>query len=284
MSAPPLFRLVDERRVSVVRDAIAVNRVLDADPVGSCMVAARVADHGVDPNFIGGELWTRRRVEESLCYAGANLIPLRGAVEDLNAFADKAMRSARRCSSLVGRAELVLPMWQRLESAWGPARDVREHQPLLALGGPPACAIDPEVRRVRIEELDAYLVAAVDMFIGEVGIDPRIGDGGRGYRRRIAGLIAAGRAWARFERGEVIFKAEVGSQSSAVGQIQGVWVHPDRRGRGLGAAGTAALVAAVVAEGRIASLYVNGYNTVARAAYERVGFTQVGTFATVLLD
>ena len=284
MSAPPLFRLVDERRVSVVRDAIAVNRVLDADPVGSCMVAARVADHGVDPNFIGGELWTRRRVEESLCYAGANLIPLRGAVEDLNAFADKAMRSARRCSSLVGRAELVLAMWQRLESAWGPARDVREHQPLLALGGPPACAIDPEVRRVRIEELDAYLVAAVDMFIGEVGIDPRIGDGGRGYRRRIAGLIAAGRAWARFERGEVIFKAEVGSQSSAVGQIQGVWVHPDRRGRGLGAAGTAALVAAVVAEGRIASLYVNGYNTVARAAYERVGFTQVGTFATVLLD
>lgn len=161
---------------------------------------------------------------------------------------------------------------------------MREHQPLLALGGPPACAVDPEVRRVRIEELDAYLVAAVDMFIGEVGIDPRIGDGGRGYRRRIAGLIAAGRAWARFERGEVIFKAEVGSQSPAVGQIQGVWVHPDRRGRGLGAAGTAALVAAVVAEGRTASLYVNGYNTVARAAYERVGFAQVGTFATVLLD
>lgn len=284
MSAPPLLRLVDERRVSVVRDAVAVNRVLDADPVGSCMVAARVADHGVDPNSIGGELWTRRRVEDSLCYAGANMIPLRGAVEDLNAFADKAMRSARRCSSLVGRAELVLPMWQRLESAWGPARDVREHQPLLALGGPPACAVDPEVRRVRIEELDAYLVAAVDMFIGEVGIDPRIGDGGRGYRRRIAGLIAAGRAWARFERGEVIFKAEVGSQSPAVGQIQGVWVHPDRRGRGLGAAGTAALVAAVVAEGRTASLYVNGYNTVARAAYERVGFAQVGTFATVLLD
>lgn len=284
MSAPPLLRLVDERRVSVVRDGVAVNRVLDADPVGSCMVAARVADHGVDPNSIGGELWTRRRVEDSLCYAGANMIPLRGAVEDLNAFADKAMRSARRCSSLVGRAELVLPMWQRLESAWGPARDVREHQPLLALGGPPACAVDPEVRRVRIEELDAYLVAAVDMFIGEVGIDPRIGDGGRGYRRRIAGLIAAGRAWARFERGEVIFKAEVGSQSPAVGQIQGVWVHPDRRGRGLGAAGTAALVAAVVAEGRTASLYVNGYNTVARAAYERVGFAQVGTFATVLLD
>jgi predicted GNAT family acetyltransferase len=284
MSAPPLFRLADERRVTVVRDAAMVGQVLNEDPVGTCMVASRVADHGVDPTAIGGELWTRRRPSESLCYAGPNLIPLRGDIGDLNAFADKAMGTARRCSSLVGRAELVMPMWQRLEHAWGPARDVREHQPLMALDSPPQCAIDPAVRPVRMDELDAYLVAAIDMFIGEVGVDPRLGDGGRGYRRRVAGLIAAGRAWARFERGEVVFKAEVGSQSPAVGQIQGVWVHPDSRGRGLGAAGTATLAAAVVRSGRTASLYVNSFNTVARATYARIGFREVGTFATVLLD
>ncbi|HTY29012.1 MAG TPA: GNAT family N-acetyltransferase [Mycobacterium sp.] len=284
MSAPPLFHLVDERRVSVVRDAAAVGRVLAYDPVGSCMVAARVSDHGVDPQAIGGELWTRRRAEESLCYAGANLIPLRGTHADLNAFAQKAMSTARRCSSLVGRAEMVLPMWDRLQHAWGPARDVRDHQPLMAIGSPPASPIDPAVRRVRVDELDAYLVAAIDMFIGEVGIDPRLGDGGRGYRRRVAGLIAAGRAFARFEHGQVVFKAEVGSQSPVVGQIQGVWVHPEWRGHGLGTAGTAAVAAAVVNSGRIASLYVNSYNTVARAAYARVGFAEVGMFATVLLD
>lgn len=81
-----------------------------------------------------------------------------------------------------------------------------------------------------------------------------------------------------------MFKAEIGSQSPAVGQIQGVWVHPEWRGHGLGTAGTAAVATAVVNSGRIASLYVNDYNTVARAAYARVGFAQVGTFATVLLD
>lgn len=283
MSAPPDFRL-DQRRVSVARDVAAVWRVLDADPVGSCMVAARVADHGVDPRSIGGELWTRGGVDESLCYAGANLIPLRGAPADLTAFADKAVSAIRRCSSLVGRAELVLPMWQRLVDVWGPARDVRESQPLMALRTMPECPMDPEVRQVRPDELDAYLVAAVDMFIGEVGVDPRLGDGGRAYRRRVANLIAAGRAWARFERGEVVFKAEVGSQSPAVGQIQGVWVHPERRGQGLGSGGTAMLAAVIVGTGRVASLYVNDFNEVARATYERVGFTQAGTFATVLLD
>src|SRR6201996_609974 len=112
MSAPPIFRLVGERRVSVVRDAAAVWRVFDEDPVGSCMVAARVADHGIEPTSIGGELWTRRDAEESLCFAGANLIPLRGLTPDLNAFADEAMSATRRCSSLVGRAELVMPMWE----------------------------------------------------------------------------------------------------------------------------------------------------------------------------
>jgi uncharacterized protein len=284
MSAPPLFRRVDERRVSVVRDAREVCRVLDEDPVGSCMVASRVGEHGIEPSAIGGELWTRQRPTESLCYAGANLIPLRGGTDDMYAFADKAMSTARRCSSLVGRAEMVLPMWQRLEHAWGAARDVRDHQPLMALSTPPVCASDPAVRQVRADELDAYLVAAIDMFIGEVGIDPRIGDGGRGYRRRVAGLIAAGRAWARFERGQVIFKAEVGSQSPSVGQIQGVWVHPDWRGHGIGTAGTATLASAVVRSGRTASLYVNSFNTVARATYARIGFTRVGTFATVLLD
>jgi uncharacterized protein len=284
MSAPPLYRLADERRVTVVQDVDMVRRVLDEDPVGSCMVASRVADHGIDPTAIGGELWTRRRATESLCYAGPNLIPLRGELADLTAFADKAMSSARRCSSLVGRAELVLPMWRRLESAWGPARDVRADQPLMVLDTAPRCAIDAGVRPARMDEIDAYLVAAIDMFIGEVGVDPRMGDGGRGYRRRVASLIAAGRAWARFERGQVVFKAEVGSQSPAVGQIQGVWVHPDWRGRGIGAAGTAALAGAVVRSGRTASLYVNDFNTVARATYSRIGFTEVGTFATVLLD
>jgi len=61
-------------------------------------------------------------------------------------------------------------------------------------------------------------------------------------------------------------------------------VHPMYRGHGFGAAGTATVAEAVIAEGRIASLYVNSFNTVARSAYARIGFSQVATFATILLD
>ncbi|WP_024806390.1 GNAT family N-acetyltransferase [Nocardia sp. BMG51109] len=265
------------------RDLAQVLQVLDTDPVASCMVAARLQEHGLDGRG-GGELWSRGGPVESLCFSGANLMPLRGGPDDLRAFAERAARWPRTCSSVVGRQELALPLWERLADRWGPARELRADQPLLALDGPAYAVADARVRRVRVDELDRYLVAAVAMFTEEIGVDPRIGDGGRSYRRRVAGLIQAGRAWARFEDGEVVYKAEVGAVSRRTGQIQGVWVHPRCRGRGLGTSGTAAVANAVVASGRTASLYVNCYNDAARRAYANVGFRQIATFATVLVD
>ncbi|MEV6429633.1 DUF4081 domain-containing protein [Nocardia sp. NPDC051463] len=266
------------------RDLAQVLRVLDTDPVASCMVAARLQEFGLETGSGQGELWSRGGPSESLCFSGANMVPLRGDQDALRAFADRAVRWPRVCSSVVGRRELALPLWEMLASHWGPEREVRGEQPLLALGQPALATPDLEVRRVRPDELDRYLNAAIAMFIEEVGVDPRAGDGGRGYRRRIASLIGSGRAWARFEDGEVAFKAEVGSLSRRTGQIQGVWVHPERRGAGLGTGGTATVANAVVASGRTASLYVNDYNNIARRAYSRVGFRQIATFATVLLD
>jgi hypothetical protein len=269
-------RLLDER------DRSGVVLALDADPVAACMVASRVELAGVDPWRLGGELWGCGSQLEGLCFAGANLVPLRGERSALRAFADRARRVGRSCSSMVGRAELVLPLWEELAGHWTPAREVRPDQPLMVLPTHPSVRADPLVRRVRSDELETYLPAAVAMFTEEVGVDPRLGDGGVGYRARVAEQIAGGRAFARFAEGKVVFKAEIGALSSRVGQIQGVWVHPEHRDRGLGTAGTAAVVERLIDLGRVASLYVNAYNSPARAAYRKVGFTQIASFATVL--
>jgi predicted GNAT family acetyltransferase len=269
-------RLLDDR------DRAGVRALLERDPVAACMVAARVEVAGLDPWRLGGELWAVGARMDGLCFSGANLVPLRGERSALRSFADRARRHGRGCSSLVGRAELVMPLWEELSGHWAPAREIRPDQPLMALAGQAVVPSDPYVRPVRPEELDIYLPAAVAMFTEEVGVDPRLGDGGAGYRSRVAELIAAGRAFARFEGDQVVFKAEVGALSSQVGQIQGVWVHPERRGHGLGTAGTAAVVERLAAMNRVSSLYVNAFNHVAKAAYDRIGFTQIASFATVL--
>jgi uncharacterized protein len=269
-------RLLDDRDRSRVRSA------LDADPIASCMVASRVETVGVEPWRLGGELWGVGGRLDGLCFSGANLVPLRGERSAVRSFAERARRQRRTCSSLVGRRELVLPLWDDLCEYWTGAREVRPDQPLMATDRLPSLHGDPAVRQARPDDLERYLPAAIAMFVEEVGIDPRTGDGGAGYRARVTELISTGRAFVRFEHGEVVFKAEIGALSTRVGQIQGVWVHPEWRGRGIGQAGTAAVVEHLVHAGRTASLYVNEFNHAARAAYERVGFTQVGSFATVL--
>ncbi|MCW2726512.1 MAG: hypothetical protein JWN35_3433 [Frankiales bacterium] len=272
-------------RVLDSRDLDEVLCLLSSDPVSDVFVASRVAVGGLDPWRLGAEVWgfgDRGRIE-SLCYAGANLVPVQAGPEAVRAFADRARRQGRRCSSLVGPAEAVLGMWRILEPHWGRARDIRASQPLLAIDGAPAVAPDQDVRQVRPDELEVLLPACIAMFTEEVGVSPLLGDGGALYRARVQELIAQGRAYARFQDGVVLFKAEVGAATSAVCQVQGVWVHPSLRGQGTGTAGTAAVVeAARHSLAPVVSLYVNDYNTAARRSYEKVGFRRVGTFASVL--
>jgi len=144
-------------------------------------------------------------------------------------------------------------------------------------------APDPRVRRTRPDEIELVLPACVAMFTEEVGVSPVTADGGATYRARVAELIRSGRAFARIEDGRVVFKAEVGSATHAACQVQGVWVPPELRGRGLSAPGMAAVAVQAMADiAPVVSLYVNDYNHAARATYRKVGFTDRGTFMSVL--
>jgi predicted GNAT family acetyltransferase len=81
----------------------------------------------------------------------------------------------------------------------------------------------------------------------------------------------------------VVFKAEIGSATEAVCQVQGVWVPPELRGRGLSAPGMAAVAEQAMRDvAPVVSLYVNDFNHAARATYRRVGFTDRGAFMSVL--
>ncbi|MCC3651405.1 MULTISPECIES: GNAT family N-acetyltransferase [Streptomyces] len=267
-------------------DLDATLAVLDRDPVTNAFVAARVQAAGLDPWRLGGEMWgwyADGRLE-SLAYAGANLVPVEAGPEAVRAFAERARRAGRRCSSIVGPAEATALLWSLLEPSWGPAREVRPCQPLMVASAvPPDIAPDPYVRRVRKDEMDIVMPACVAMFTEEVGVSPLAGDGGLLYQARVAELVSAGRSFARIEDGRVVFKAEIGAATDRACQIQGVWVAPEFRGRRLSETGMAAVLRYALADiAPLASLYVNDFNTAARAAYRRVGFRETGAFMSVL--
>lgn len=260
--------------------------ILESEPVVNAFVTARVQVAGLDPWRLGGEMWGWYADGQlrSLCYSGANLVPICATPEAVRAFADRARRSGRRCSSIVGPAETTAQLWRLLEPSWGPARDVRANQPLMVTEELPRdVEPDPHVRRIRKDEMDVIMPACVAMFTEEVGISPMAGDGGLLYQARVAELVGTGRSFARIDDGKVVFKAEIGAATAQACQIQGVWVDPEYRGRGLSETGMAAVLRYALADvSPVVSLYVNDYNTAARAAYRRVGFQEVGAFMSVL--
>ena len=272
-------RVLDEDDLD---DALAL---LDRDPIANVFMASRLRATGLDSGRLTAEVWgyaPHGRLQ-SLCYAGANLVPAEATPEAIRAFAGRGRAQGRRCSSIVGPADAVESLWSLLRTRWGPARAVRPVQPVMATSAAPTVEADPAVRRVRPEEFDIVVPACVAMFTEEVGVSPDVGDGGALYRSRVSELVNTGRAFARIENGRVVFKAEIGAVTPQACQVQGVWVPPDLRGRRISTHGMASVVnEALRSIAPTVTLYVNDYNLPARRTYRRVGFTDVGTFMSVL--
>ena len=267
------------------RDLDEVLGICDRDAIANVYVSSRAHAAGVDPGRLSAQMWgyVESGRMRSLCYSGANLVPVAATPGAVAAFAERARLQGRRCSSIVGPADAVGELWSLLAPYWGRPREIRAVQPVMAISTDPLVTPDPQVRLVRPDELDTLLPASVAMFTEEVGVSPIGPDGGAAYRARVAELIRARRSYARIEHGQVVFKAEIGAVTPLACQVQGVWVPPELRGRGHAAHGMAALVTeALRSVAPVVSLYVNDFNIPARAAYRRVGFAQAGTFMSVL--
>src|ERR1700756_5895500 len=95
------------------RDRGAVLAICDRDPVTNVFVSSRVRALGLEPGRLGAQMWGHApngRLE-SLCYSGANLVPVAATPDAVVAFADRALRQGRRCSSVVGSDSAVQALW-----------------------------------------------------------------------------------------------------------------------------------------------------------------------------
>src|SRR5438132_7796942 len=131
-------RLLDERERG------AVLAICDRDPVTNVFVSSRVRSLGVEAGRLGAQMWGHApggRLE-SLCYSGANLVPVAATPDAVVAFADRALRQGRRCSSVVRSASAVQRLRGLLRPHGRPARATRRIQPLMVTAQPPLAPSD----------------------------------------------------------------------------------------------------------------------------------------------
>lgn len=281
-----LRRYPSLRRLHGVDTAKAV-ALCERHPVDSVLLRVAIEQTGIGASFSLGRFDADRELT-ALAWEYGNILPLGFDEDGLDEVAEEFAGRRRTGSSIVGPADQVMGLWNRICKRWGPARDVRERQFSMVMDSDPDVVADPLVQPAGVGDVSLVFPASVAMYIEEVGYDPT--SHGAGYAYRVARLVRSQHTFIRKapladDSGErVVFKADVGALAGGVAQLQGVWVAPDLRGRGIATAGVAAVVKLV--RERLAptiSLYVNDYNAAAIATYTRVGFRIAGRWATVFV-
>lgn len=169
--------------------------------------------------------------------------------------------------------------WEGLGSP--PTRAWSDHRLYLCN----ACTGGPRLtlRRAELRELDRCAEIALQMEREDMGAELLAGDE-RAHREDVRRKIGEGRVLVAELDGEIVFKGDIGLVTGRGGLVGGLWVHPARRGQGLGQAGVRSLTERVLRQAPLVGLHVREDNLRATGAYRAVGYREDAPFRLVVSE
>jgi len=271
-------------------DQATVLALLSRNPVRDVFIASRILHDGALTSLGPSPLWGAfddRQELLGLLHVGPNLVPAVDHQAVCEALAPK-VSGLYLARMVVGERSSVEVLWSLIGPGYPVPREIRARQFVYALepgqlvhhpdAGPPGVA-----RLATRADEDRVLRLSAAMYTEEMGENPLARDPD-GYRRRVRMLSARGWTYVWDVNGELQFKMDVGCASDRTAQIQGVYVPPELRGRGVGTTAMAACCALALDRHPNLSLYVNDFNAPAIAVYERTGFRREPyDFQTIML-
>ncbi|HJW62807.1 MAG TPA: GNAT family N-acetyltransferase [Actinomycetes bacterium] len=277
------MRPIGRRDEAVTLEALAHN------PVRDVFIASRILHDGALTTFGPSPLWGAFEDGHlrGMLHVGPNLVPAtddQAACEALAAAAGGLYPTRM----VVGERVTVELLWSLIGPSYPAPREVRRRQFVYAVE-PDLLVHDRHARGRGVARLaersdeDRVLRLSAAMYTEEMGENPMARDPD-GYRRRVRMLISRGWTYVYEQAGQLQFKMDVGCASHHTAQIQGVYVPPELRGRGVGTTAMAACCDLALDRHPNLSLYVNDFNTPAVALYERIGFhREPYDFQTIML-
>ena len=210
----------------------------------------------------------------------ATLVEARTA-RALEAFARLA-KGCRTAHVIVGEQEKVEQFWTLYrDGGQEPRRICREL--LFELRAPVADdQAEPRLRRATFLDLADVLSVNARMAEEESGVNPLTADP-EGFRKRTLRRIEQGRVWVLVDDGRLVFKADVMSETPEFAYLEGVYVNPEDRRRGVGRRCLAQLSRTLLSGARAVCLLVNEQNKDALAFFFKVGFKLRGCYDTIFL-
>jgi predicted GNAT family acetyltransferase len=121
-----------------------------------------------------------------------------------------------------------------------------------------------------------------EMIADECGINPLERDP-VGFRVRLLRRIEQGRVWVWVRDGVLMFKTDVLADTQAAAYLEGVWVHPQERGRGYGLRCLSQLSRMLLTRTETVCLVVNETAAAAQAFYRKAGYKTTARYDTIYL-
>jgi uncharacterized protein len=138
----------------------------------------------------------------------------------------------------------------------------------------------PHVSGLRLavpEDLDQVVRAQAAMALETSGVNPLQKDP-VGFRQRYLQRIDKGRVWVLMKDGRLLFKTDVIADTPEATYIEGVYVSPQARGKGLGQTCLSAVGRILLGRTKAIFLFVEDENTRTKSFYLKLGFNVAGQY------
>jgi hypothetical protein len=217
-------------------------------------------------------------------------VALVGHATVVEAHTERALQAfaalAKRCHTahvIVGEQSEVERFWACYHEGGQEPRRVC-HELHFELRWPaPAAEGEAGLRRATPDDLPAVIEVNAVMAELESGVNPLETDP-VGFRQRALRRIEQGRVWVRTDAGGLLFKAEVMAETPEAAYLEGVYVRPEERRRGVGRRSMSQLVPTLLANSRSVTLLVNDENKCAQGFFLATGFRLRGYYDTIFLN
>jgi len=244
-----------------------------------------IRDNGLESERNRGRFYGYRDQDGTL--AGVALI---GHATFVEAQHDKAFRElaivaqeSPRIHMILGEEETV----ERFRRHYTPAGQRLRHvcrEVLFGLNNvDPDFKSMPELRLATLNDL--CLVAPVQAALAceESGVNPLESDR-RGFLQRCQRRIELNRCWVWRETDELIFKADIISETPQVIYLEGIYVADDRRGEGIGSRCLSQMARTLLKRANAIVVLVNEHKRETQNFFQRVGFTRRAFYQTQFLE
>jgi predicted GNAT family acetyltransferase len=201
----------------------------------------------------------------------------------------RAMQEIALVAQINPRTHMILGEKEKVEQFWNYYSDEGQEMRLayreMLFEVRQAMQLRDEIeglRRATLEDLELVAPVHAAMAEEESGINPLEVDP-EGFRARCARRIEKGRVWVLVEDGKLLFKADIQADTPDVIYLEGVWVNPDIRCKGIGGNCLRQLCRDLLTRTKSVCVLVNEENERAQTFYRMCNFKLRGVYDTIFL-